>query len=73
MEIVLTGILFVLSEGCTWRAIDGPEARWNSIYQYYRRWCGTGLWERFWERVTPALHRSAVGRRGRASMSMRAM
>ena len=60
MEIVLTGILFVLSEGCSWRAIEGPEASWNSIYQYYRRWCGTELWEKLWERVAPALHGTTV-------------
>jgi len=40
----LEGILFVLVEGCCWRAIDRDEASWNSIYQYYRRWCKTGLW-----------------------------
>lgn len=53
MEIVLTGILFVLTEGCRWRAIDRPEAAWNSVYQYYRRWCQSGLWETLWEQVGP--------------------
>ena len=37
-------MLYVLSEGCSWRAIDRPEARWNSVYQYHRRWCRNGLW-----------------------------
>ena len=50
---VLTAILFVFSEGCTWRAIDTPDADWNSVYQYYRRWCRSGLWEKLWERVSP--------------------
>jgi transposase len=35
----------VLTEGCSWRAIHRPKASWNSVYQYYRRWCKTGLWE----------------------------
>jgi transposase len=48
-EIVLTGILFVLSEGCAWRAIHRPGAHWNAIYQYYREWCRIGLWARLWE------------------------
>lgn len=34
----------MLGEGCRWRAIDCPECSWNSIYQYYRRWCRSGLW-----------------------------
>lgn len=36
----------MLTEGCSWRAIDRPEASWNSVYQYYRRWCKTALWEK---------------------------
>jgi transposase len=51
---VLTGILFVLVEGCSWRAINRPGANWNVIYQYYRRWCRDGLWERLWQEVAPA-------------------
>src|SRR6516162_5620677 len=42
MYIVLESILFVLTEGCSWRAIDRPQARWNSVYQYFRRWCQRG-------------------------------
>lgn len=53
MEKVLTGILYVLTEGCRWRAIDEPEASWNSIYHYYRRWCQSGVWQKLWEQVAP--------------------
>ena len=41
----MRGILIVLSQGCKWRAIDGPEASWNSIYQYYLRWARQGVFE----------------------------
>ena len=54
MEIVLTGILFVLSEGCSWRAINRPGAHWNAVYQYYREWCRSGLWESLWGECAPA-------------------
>jgi transposase len=53
IEKVLSGILFVLSEGCTWRAINTADVSWNSVYQYYRRWCRDGLWERVWQAVAP--------------------
>jgi transposase len=43
MYLVLESILFVLTEGCSWRAIDRPQARWNSVYQYFRRWCQRGV------------------------------
>lgn len=39
----MRGILIVLSQGCKWRAIDQPEASWNSVYQYYRRWVRQGV------------------------------
>lgn len=51
---VLTAILFVLHEGCTWRGIDQPDARWNSVYQYYRRWCRDGIWQKVWDQVAPS-------------------
>jgi transposase len=60
LEKVLTAILFVLHEGCTWRGIDQPEARWNSVYQYYRRWCRDGIWQEVWEQVAPATKEPAA-------------
>ncbi len=57
---MLEAILFVLSEGCTWRGIDQPEAAWNSVYQYYRRWCRKGLWEKLWQQVAPQARLKAV-------------
>ena len=53
LEKVLFAILFVLSEGCTWRGIDQPDVAWNSVYQYYRRWCREGVWAKVWEQVMP--------------------
>jgi transposase len=53
LEKVLSAILFVFSEGCTWRGIDQPDVAWNSVYQYYRRWCREGVWAKVWEQVMP--------------------
>jgi len=55
LETVFHRILFVLSEGCGWRAIDAPEARWNSIYQYWNRWCREGIWQEVLSRWMPEL------------------
>lgn len=57
---MLTGILFVLSEGCSWRAIHRPEAHWNSVYRYYRTWCREGWWVRLWQEHAPAQKGSTV-------------
>jgi transposase len=53
LEKVMRAILFVLKEGCGWRAIDQPEAKWNSVYQYYRRWCRQGTWQKLWDMLAP--------------------
>jgi len=55
MEIVLHRILFVLSEGCSWRSIDSPQADWNSIYHYWRRWSRRGVWAELLELWGPEL------------------
>ena len=57
---MLTAILFVLSEGCTWRGINQPGTNWNSVYQYYRRWCRDGIWEKVWQQVARAAKAGAV-------------
>lgn len=57
MECVVRGILFVLSQGCEWRAIDQPGARWNSVYQYYLRWSKSGFWEELWKSLARKLKR----------------
>ena len=47
----MRGILTILSQGCQWRAIDRPEARWNSIYQYYRRWVRQGVFTELFSQI----------------------
>ena len=54
METILHRILFVLSEGCSWRAIDSPQANWSSVYHYWRRWCREGVWSQLLEEVKSA-------------------
>ena len=58
MYLVLESILFVLTEGCSWRVIDRPKARWNSMYQYFRRWCQT---RRLKESADPIRARTRTG------------
>ena len=55
MYLVLESILCVLTEGCSWRAIDRPQARWNSVYQYFRRWCQRGTLQKVLTQFGPEL------------------
>ena len=47
----MRGILKILNQGCKWRAIDGPEASWNSVYQYYRRWVRQGVFTELFSQI----------------------
>src|SRR6202048_863466 len=55
MYVVLESVLFVLTEGCSWRAIDRPQARWNSVYQYFRCWCHRGTLQKVLTQYGPEL------------------
>jgi transposase len=55
LEVVVGAILVVLSQGCKWRAINQPNANWNSIYQYFRRWCRQGVWAQAFAQLGPVV------------------
>jgi hypothetical protein len=55
MYLALESILFVLTEGCGWRAIDRPQVQWNSVYLYFRRWCQRGVLKKVLTQLGPEL------------------
>jgi transposase len=47
---VLAGILWVLSNGSSWRDLPEEEfGAWQTIYGRYRKWREEGLWQRIAE------------------------
>jgi hypothetical protein len=43
---VLSGILWVMRSGASWRAMPEECGKWETAYKRHRRWCATGLWQR---------------------------
>ncbi len=41
---VLNAILYVLCQGCTWRALPGDFPAWSTVYGYFWRWQKDGTW-----------------------------
>src|SRR6476619_993050 len=41
---VLNAILYVLCQGCTWRALPGDFPSWSTVYGYFRKWQKDGTW-----------------------------
>ncbi|CDN15692.1 hypothetical protein RintRC_5388 [Richelia intracellularis] len=44
MYAVVNAILYVLCQGCTWRALPGDLAAWSRVYGYFRRWRKDRTW-----------------------------
>jgi putative transposase len=44
MYAVMNAILYVLCQGCTWRALPGDFPPWSTVYGYFRAWRKDGTW-----------------------------
>lgn len=45
LEEVVAGILWVLKEGGSWRALDLRGVAWQTVFGHFRRWALSGLWD----------------------------
>ncbi len=43
---VISGILFVLREGCRWRALPDAYGPRTTVYNRFNRWSKRGLWQK---------------------------
>lgn len=45
----LNGVFWILRVGAPWRDLPPQYGKWNSVYQRFRRWRDSGVWERILE------------------------
>lgn len=45
LRAILNAILYVLRSGCAWRLVPQGLPKWQTIYDYFRRWRQQGVWE----------------------------
>ena len=43
---VMNAILYLLDNGCKWRALPPDFPKWQVVYAYFRRWQAAGVWQR---------------------------
>jgi len=61
---VLNAILYLLTQGCTWRNLPGDFPAWQTVYTYFRNWRLDGTWIRIhdqlmqWTRIEEQRHPS---------------
>lgn len=48
---ILNAILYLLCEGCRWRALPGDFPAWGTVYTYFRNWRTDGTWLKLHDRL----------------------
>ena len=48
---LLNGMLYVLENGCRWRALPERFGPWNTVYRRCQRWAEKGVLERVFEEL----------------------
>lgn len=48
---ILNAILYILYEGCRWRALPGDFPKWQTVYTYFRNWRLDGTWVHMHDRL----------------------
>jgi putative transposase len=56
---IINGILYVNRTGCQWRMLPVNFPPWRTVYYYYWRWKGDGLWEQINEVLVKQVRKKA--------------
>jgi len=46
MRELLNTIFYVIKSGCSWRMVPNDLVTWGTAYDYFRKWCRDGTWEK---------------------------
>src|SRR4051794_20154632 len=44
-RMILNAIFYIVRGGCAWRLLPKNFAPWPTVYDYFRQWVRSGLWE----------------------------
>lgn len=56
---IINGILYVNRTGCQWRMLPVNFPPWRTVYYYYWRWKGDGLWQQINEVLVKQVRKKA--------------
>jgi transposase len=45
----LNAVVWIARSGAPWRDLPERYGNWNSVYQRFRRWAASGVWQRVFE------------------------
>jgi putative transposase len=61
LRAIVDAILYVVRNGCTWRALPHDYPPWKTVYHYARAWRLDGTWDRIHDELRTQV-REAAGR-----------
>lgn len=57
MREIINAILYIRRSGCSWRLLPCDFPPWPTVYNYFRTWRRSGIWEN----INQALEEKIVG------------
>ncbi len=58
---IVNAVLYVVRNGCTWRALPHDFPKWQTVYHYFRLWRDDGTWQQVHDALRTKV-RTAAGR-----------
>jgi transposase len=55
-RLVIDGILWILRTGAPWRDLPVRFGPWKTVYERFRGWTRTGVWEDLFQRLRATRH-----------------
>lgn len=61
---IVNAIFYVTKSGCQWRMLPKDFPPWQTVYDYFKKWCVGGTWEK----VLDILNQKSRLKQGRQAM-----
>jgi transposase len=58
---IINAVLYVVRNGCSWRALPHDFPTWQTVYHYFRLWRDDGTWQQLHDTLRAQV-RTAAGR-----------
>lgn len=42
---IINAIFYITKSGCQWRMLPQDYPPWQTVYDYFKKWCVSGTWE----------------------------
>ena len=56
---LLNAVLYLVDNGCKWRALPHEFPAWQTVYSFFRRAKETGLWDKILQRLVEVTRKKA--------------